>query len=48
MPEPDDSKFLLNFEKTDEDSRTTIMIRNIPNKYNQDHLLELIEEKFKG
>ncbi|KAK2077337.1 hypothetical protein QBZ16_004971 [Prototheca wickerhamii] len=31
-----------------EDKRTTLMIRNIPNKYTQKMLLALIEERFKG
>ncbi|RMZ52295.1 hypothetical protein APUTEX25_001685 [Auxenochlorella protothecoides] len=31
-----------------EDRRTTLMIRNIPNKYTQKMLLALIEEQFRG
>ena len=30
------------------DKRTTIMIRNIPNRYNQDSLLRIINQNFKG
>lgn len=31
-----------------EDKRTTLMIKNIPNKYTQKMLLSLLEEKFRG
>lgn len=31
-----------------EDTRTTLMIKNIPNKYNQDMLLEAINENYDG
>lgn len=30
------------------DSRSTIMIRNIPNRYNQVDFLRIIDVKFKG
>jgi len=44
------SLYSLNIEKVlnQEDTRTTLMIRNIPNKYDQDSLLEAINEKFTG
>ena len=31
-----------------QDMRTTFMIRNIPNKYTQAHLLELVEQTHRG
>jgi len=42
--------FSLNVERVlkDEDKRTTLMIKNIPNKYDQDSLLEAINEKYVG
>jgi protein phosphatase 1 regulatory subunit 42 len=30
------------------DRRTTLMVKNIPNKYTQKMLLALIEERFRG
>ena len=40
------NKFALNLEKilNGEDNRTTIMIKNIPNKYTQKMLLEKIDK----
>lgn len=35
------------FSTVGEDRRTTLMIKNIPNKYTQKMLLALIEEKFR-
>ena len=31
-----------------QDTRSTIMIRNIPNRYNQNDFLRIIDTKFKG
>ena len=39
-----DMKKVLTFE----DNRTTIMIKNIPNKFTREKLLELIDKNFKG
>ena len=30
------------------DNRTTLMIKNIPNKFNKDLLLNIIDQNFKG
>ena len=35
------SAFIVDINKIIEDGRTTIMLKNIPNKYTQDMLLEL-------
>lgn len=45
------SHFAFNVEEAqqgDKDARTTIMVRNIPNKYNQEMLLRIIDNKFQG
>ena len=39
--------FLVDISKIESDGRTTIMVRNIPNKYTQDMLLDLFEKKHK-
>ena len=39
-----DIKKILSFE----DKRTTIMIKNIPNKFTREKLIEIIDKKFKG
>jgi len=45
----DRSKFFLNVEVTmGDDRRTTLMIKNIPNKYSQKMLLSAVDEHFKG
>jgi RNA recognition motif-containing protein len=45
----DKSRFKLILSKVGmEDSRTTLMIKNIPNKYNQKMLLAAVDEKHKG
>jgi len=46
----DKRRFALDFDKIKncEDKRTTLMIRNIPNKYTQKMLLQTIDVKFKG
>ena len=43
-------KYALNLQalQSGEDKRTTLMIKNIPNKYSQAMLIELIDEQFKG
>lgn len=43
-------KFQVNLENIAKgiDKRTTLMIRNIPNKYTQDMLLEFLDQEFKG
>lgn len=38
----------INSIRTNNEKRTTIMIRNIPNRYNQESLLQVIDVKFKG
>eukprot|EP00210_Caulerpa_lentillifera_P008615 g8219.t1 len=45
-----DKMFAMDLDrvKSGEDQRTTLMIKNIPNKYTQKLLLERIEEEFKG
>jgi hypothetical protein len=44
----DEELFLINLGKVTkgEDIRTTLMIKNIPNKYDQDSLLEAINDKY--
>lgn len=44
------SKFTLDIEKviSSEDNRTALMIRNIPNKYNQRMLLSALEDNHRG
>jgi len=44
------SLYSLDLDKVSkgEDVRTTLMIKNIPNKYDQESLLEVINEKFTG
>ena len=39
--------FYIDLKKIETDGRTTIMVRNIPNKYTQDMLLELFEKNHK-
>lgn len=39
--------YVIDLEKVLTDGRTTIMVRNIPNKYTQDMLLELFEKNHK-
>lgn len=41
----DYSKFRINLEevKTGKDSRLTLMIKNIPNSYTQEHMLEILD-----
>jgi RNA recognition motif-containing protein len=48
--EEDRSKFSLvvNKVRSGEDMRTTLMIKNIPNKYNQKMLLSAVDERHKG
>ncbi|KAL4423997.1 hypothetical protein ABPG75_001298 [Micractinium tetrahymenae] len=38
----------LNKIRAGEDKRTTLMVKNIPNKYTQKMLLALVEERFRG
>eukprot|EP00190_Bangiopsis_sp_CCMP1999_P002768 CAMPEP_0198732568 /NCGR_PEP_ID=MMETSP1475-20131203/36723_1 /TAXON_ID= ORGANISM="Unidentified sp., Strain CCMP1999" /NCGR_SAMPLE_ID=MMETSP1475 /ASSEMBLY_ACC=CAM_ASM_001111 /LENGTH=631 /DNA_ID=CAMNT_0044495707 /DNA_START=342 /DNA_END=2237 /DNA_ORIENTATION=+ len=44
------SKFVLDLDKvrSGEERRTALMVRNIPNKYNQKMLLQTIEEQHRG
>mmetsp|Transcript_70665 Transcript_70665/g.166602 ORF Transcript_70665/g.166602 Transcript_70665/m.166602 type:complete len:308 (+) Transcript_70665:93-1016(+) len=44
----DDTAFRLELDTISIDPRTTIMIKNIPNKYTQRNLLELIDQNNKG
>jgi hypothetical protein len=46
----DKSQFVINLDavRLDLDTRTTIMIKNIPNKYTQKMLLNTINRKFRG
>ena len=39
--------FYIDLKNIETDGRTTIMVRNIPNKYTQDMLLELFEKNHK-
>ena len=39
--------YVIEVEEVVSDGRTTIMVRNIPNKYTQDMLLELFEKNHK-
>jgi len=50
IPEDDRFRYALNLSKvrSGEDRRTTLMIKNIPNKYTQRLLLQTVEEKYKG
>ena len=49
---PSEKKFELNVDIKKviclEDRRTTVMIKNIPNKFNRDMLLNIIDKNFKG
>lgn len=46
----DPDTFVINLHNlfSGKDKRTTLMIRNIPNKYNQKMMLQLLEEQFEG
>mmetsp|Transcript_12917 Transcript_12917/g.21121 ORF Transcript_12917/g.21121 Transcript_12917/m.21121 type:complete len:1143 (-) Transcript_12917:1034-4462(-) len=44
----DRAQFIIDYEKAQHDKRTTLMIRNIPNKYTQKMLLAAVDERFKG
>lgn len=46
--EEDKSKFKLVISEVGKDNRTTLMIKNIPNKYNQKMLLQAVDEYHKG
>ncbi len=50
LGEEDKSKFLLVIDRVrcGEDQRTTLMIKNIPNKYSQKMLLSAVDERHKG
>ena len=37
------NSFVIDMERVEADGRTTVMVRNIPNKYTQDMLLRRIE-----
>ena len=39
--------YWIDIDKVETDDRTTIMVRNIPNKYTQDMLLQLFEKNHK-
>lgn len=49
FPEPDRAKYQIQLENilSGKEQRATVMIRNIPNKYNQTMLLKTIDEKHK-
>ena len=36
--------YVIDLEKVESDGRTTVMVRNIPNKYNQELLLDLFKK----
>ena len=40
-------EYVIDLRKIELDGRTTIMVRNIPNKYTQEMLLELFEKNHK-
>lgn len=48
--EDDLAKYEIHLEKVliGDDLRTTLMVKNIPNKYDQEMLLETVNKKFKG
>lgn len=48
MPIENKKKFHIYQDQILSTNKTTIMIQNIPNKYNKDSMLELINRKFKG
>jgi hypothetical protein len=46
----DKKKYILDLEKIEKglEKRTTLMIKNIPNKYTQKMLITAFDQKFKG
>jgi hypothetical protein len=48
VSEADGQSYILDPSKSDDDSRTSLYIRNIPNKYTQRMLIELIDQHFQG
>jgi len=50
QPEPEGDEYRLDIEKciTGQETRTTLMIRNIPNKYSQKLLLNAVDKNHKG
>ena len=41
-------EFMVNLDKIEESKKTTLMIKNIPNKYSKQLILEEINAKFAG
>ncbi|EGR34282.1 RNA recognition motif 2 family protein, putative [Ichthyophthirius multifiliis] len=46
IPQEDEDNYRINPEQVRQDKRTTIMIKNIPNKYDQTSLIEKINKSF--
>jgi RNA recognition motif 2 len=46
--DPDSTLFDVDVDRIKECGKTTLMVRNIPNKYTQDMMIQMINERFRG